>query len=344
MSSMHPSRHDLSSYEFRQQRRALQGPNTANFVRAMIFDYCCIALSVAAVILGWAMLNGIYFTGLLVTAWIVIASRQHALLVLMHDATHFLASDDHQFNDWLGELFTAAPMLVSLQTYRKDHLAHHQHTNTGDDPDWVRKLGQPQEAAYWKFPVQQNMLWFLSKVWARSVLYLLRSFRHLSGAGKSKPKVINPAATNLKRWRQGLYLSIALLLSLTGSWGWFALLWVAPMLLVLPMIMRLRSIAEHFALPYHNEFNGTRTIKANWLERFLFAPHNVGYHLDHHLVASVSFSVLPKLHATLQAEPAYRQHAHLNDGFVLGRNSLLADLRSQTLGRPMQDSVVVSRT
>ena len=96
-------------------------------------------------------------------------------------------------------------------------------------------------------------------------------------------------------------------------------------------------------LPYHNEFNGTRTIKANWLERFLFAPHNVGHHLDHHLVASVGFRSLPKLHATLQAEPAYRQHAHLNDGFVLGRHSLLSDLRTQTVGRPMQDPVVVSR-
>jgi fatty acid desaturase len=344
MSSMHPSRHDLSSYEFRQQRRALQGPDTAGFVRAMLFDYTCIAAAITAVIFGWANLSGASFVALLVTAWVVIASRQHALLVLMHDATHFLASDDHEFNDWLGELFTAAPMLVSLQTYRKDHLAHHQHTNTGDDPDWVRKLEQPQEAAYWKFPVQQNMLLFLGKVWARSVVYLLRSFRHLSGAGKSKKKITNPAAIKLKRSRQGLYLSIALLLTLTSGWGWFALLWLAPILLVLPMITRLRSIAEHFALPYHNEFNGSRTIKANWLERFLFAPHNVGHHLDHHLVASVSFRALPKLHATLQGEPAYRQHAHLNDGFVLGRRSLLADLRTQTVGSAMQHSIIVSRT
>lgn len=344
MSSMHPSRHDLSSYEFRQQRRALQGPDTAGFVRAMLFDYSCIAVAIAAVIVGSTILTGPSFAALLVTAWIIIASRQHALLVLMHDATHFLASHDHSFNDWLGELFTAAPMLVSLQTYRKDHLAHHQHTNTDDDPDWVRKLGQPEEAAYWKFPVQQNMLLFLAKAWARSVLYLLRSFRHLSGAGTSTSQTISPAAVNLKRWRQGLYLSIAVLLTLTGGWGWFALLWVAPMLLVLPMIMRLRSIAEHFALPYHNEFNGTRTIKANWLERFLFAPHNVGHHLDHHLVASISFSALPKLHATLQAEPAYRQHAHLNDGFVLGKKSLLADLRTQAASSPMQHPVVVSRT
>lgn len=345
MSSMHPSRHDLGSEEFRQQRRALQGPDTASFIRAMLFDYGCIALAIATVILGSASLTGAAFMGVLVAAMVVIASRQHALLVLMHDATHFLASANHDLNDWLGELFTAAPMLVSLKTYRKDHLAHHQHTNTNDDPDWVRKLGQPEEAAYWTFPVQHNMLLFLSKTWARSVLYLLRSFRHLSGAGKStQTNTTNPEATTLKRWRQGLYLGIALLLTLTGGWGWFALLWVAPILLVLPMIMRLRSIAEHFALPYHNEFNGTRTITANWLERFLFAPHNVGHHLDHHLVASVGFRALPKLHETLKAEPAYQQHAHLNDGFILGGNSLLGDLRTQALDGAMQHSVIVSRT
>lgn len=344
MSTLHPSRHDLRSYEFRQQRRALQGPDTAGFVRAMLFDYACIAVAIAGVIWGYHELAALPFTGLLVAAWVIIASRQHALLVLMHDATHFLASDNHELNDWIGELFTAAPMLVSLKTYRKDHLAHHQHTNTTEDPDWVRKLGQPEEAAYWKFPVQQNLLGFLAKTWARSVLYLLRSFRHLSGAGNNKTAANNTAATKLKRWRQGLYLSIAVALTLTSGWGWFALLWVAPILLVLPMIMRMRSIAEHFALPYHNEFNGTRTIKANWLERFLFAPHNVGHHLDHHLVASVGFRALPALHKVLQQEPAYRQHAHLNDGFVLGRRSLLADLRTQTVDSAVQNPIVVPRT
>lgn len=219
-------------------------------------------------------------------------------------------------------------MLVSMRKYRQDHLAHHRYANTDDDPDWVRKLGTESEARYWQFPVGGNGLGFLARSWVRSIQYLLRSFTHLSGSKKNSgsQSPTDPLSQWIGRLRIGFYLTVAVLLSVFGGWWAFALLWLAPILLVLPIIMRLRSIAEHFALPYRNELSGTRTIVCGALERFLFGPHRINYHLEHHLLASVSFSQLPALHEALMQQPAYRQQAHVNDGYLLGAASLRLDM------------------
>ena len=92
------------------------------------------------------------------------------------------------------------------------------------------------------------------------------------------------------------------------------------MLLVLPLIMRIRSIAEHFALQHDHPLRQTRTVRAGWLERLLIAPHHIGLHIDHHLAASVPFYQLPRLHSLLQECPDYRTNAHLNNGYFILRS------------------------
>ena len=306
-------------------RDALKGPRPGPLLRATLFDYAVLI----AVITTMVQLRGsVWFWVLLPLAWVVIAARQHALLVLMHEATHSLAHPKRWVNELWGEVLLGAPMLVSMRKYRKDHLAHHRHANTDADPDWLRKLGTAEEARYWQFPVTGNGFGFLARSWLRSIHYLLRSFTHLSNAKQDGPTAgkAEPLAVWVGRARIGLYLLVASLLTVFGGWGAFALLWMAPILLVLPIIMRLRSIAEHFALPYSNELNSTRTIVCGPVERFLFGPHRINYHLEHHLLASVSFSQLPRLHQALMQMPAYRQQAHLNDGYLVGAQSLRSDM------------------
>lgn len=315
----------LDSSAVNALRDRLKGPRPGPLLAAMLFDYA--VLSVA--IVGMLMLQGsIWFWAALPVAWIVIAARQHALLVLMHEATHSLAHPTRWVNEFWGEVLLGAPMLVSMRKYRKDHLAHHRHANTDADPDWVRKLGTPAEARYWQFPVPGNGFGFLARSWLGSIAYLLRSFTHLSNA-KQEPLATgspDPMSVWIGRARIGFYLAVVTLLTVYGGWWAFVLLWLAPILLVLPMIMRLRSIAEHFALSYRNDLTSTRTIVCGPLERFLFGPHRISYHLEHHQLASVSFSQLPQLHAALMQMPGYRQQAHVNDGYLLGQQSLRNDL------------------
>ena len=44
----------------------------------------------------------------------------------------------------------------------------------------------------------------------------------------------------------------------------------------------------------------TRSIDANWLERFLIAPLCGIYHFEHHLLPAVPYYNLPRLRAILQ--------------------------------------------
>jgi|TARA_B110000196_G_scaffold134074_1_gene116215 fatty acid desaturase len=76
------------------------------------------------------------------------------------------------------------------------------------------------------------------------------------------------------------------------------------------LVTRIRQIAEHAAVP--DQFNidvrfNTRTIYISPLERLLIAPHQISFHLEHHLMASVPIYNLRRLHELL-----------LNKGFYKG--------------------------
>ena len=44
----------------------------------------------------------------------------------------------------------------------------------------------------------------------------------------------------------------------------------------------------------------TRTTHASWLERLFIAPNRVNYHLEHHLLMTVPYFRLPRLHRLLR--------------------------------------------
>ena len=83
-----------------------------------------------------SILYAIFFlsgaTGLVVylVAVTVIASRQHALMVLTHDGIHKRLSRNLWFNDRLARYVAAFPIFISLAKWRFIHLDHHQSTHT----------------------------------------------------------------------------------------------------------------------------------------------------------------------------------------------------------------------
>ena len=68
-------------------------------------------------------------------AILVIGTRQHALAVLSHDATHFHVSRSKRLNDLLSNLLAAWPMAFSSSGYRRWHLQHHRTVGSDDDPE-----------------------------------------------------------------------------------------------------------------------------------------------------------------------------------------------------------------
>ncbi|RYZ85703.1 MAG: hypothetical protein EOO68_29880, partial [Moraxellaceae bacterium] len=79
------------------------------------------------------------------------------------------------------------------------------------------------------------------------------------------------------------------------------LLWPLAYLTPFPLFIRIRSMAEHAGMETSaSALTNTRTTKAGWIARALVAPINVNFHREHHLMASVPYFKLPKMHQILR--------------------------------------------
>ena len=235
-------------------------------------------------------------------AVVFVGARQHALLILMHDGVHYRLFRNRWLNDWVTEILLAWPNLISARAYRRNHFAHHLYLNTDKDPDWARKRENPD----WSFPKGWNYLLrlLLRDLSGLGAIVFLKTVRSVSAGDTSVGKGFTYS-------RYGFYFAIASILIWANLVGLFILYWCVPMFTWLMFIFRLRSIAEHSAINYHNENAATRTTCASLIERVFIAPKNVNYHIEHHLYPSVPFYRLPQLHALLLSKPGYRDAAHL---------------------------------
>ncbi|MCY1447736.1 Fatty acid desaturase [compost metagenome] len=71
-------------------------------------------------------------------------------------------------------------------------------------------------------------------------------------------------------------------------------------------------MAEHAGMQTSlTALTNTRTTRAGWIARSFVAPIHVNYHMEHHLMASVPYFKLPRMHGLLRdrghvpAPPSY---------------------------------------
>ncbi|MGE3806713.1 MAG: fatty acid desaturase family protein [Gemmataceae bacterium] len=249
-----------------------------------------------------------------VAAIAVVATRQNALLVLMHEAVHGRMVPSKSWGDLISNWFCAYPFFVSTEAFRRDHLAHHSNVNTDDDPDLQRKLRRPSE---WEFPkTKLELAALLLKDlcgrgladFASNFIFKLSSFRAAGEASRARFS----ASLELACY----YGLIAVCLTVSGLWLAFVFLWLVPFFTIVPILVRIRSIAEHFALPAETELNSTRNTLCPLWEQLVIAPHGINWHLDHHLFPSVPYYNLPLLHDVLLGVPEYQEMAAQANGYL----------------------------
>lgn len=240
-----------------------------------------------------------------------IGARQHAIGILLHEASHFRMLKNKKANDLVGELFLAFPLFVSVQRYRMSHLAHHRHMNTKFDPDWVSK-----ETPDWVFPKSRwAMFVMLLKILLGANMFWM--IRLIVNGGVSE------AATNKKKSSRAFvigrityYITLAGILTYFGWWMEFLLFWIIPLMTWMQFIFRIRAIAEHFGIESDDQlYTGARTTYPYWLEKVFLVSHKAWYHLEHHAYPSVPFFNLDKLHIELNKIPTFREQAHITRGY-----------------------------
>jgi fatty acid desaturase len=261
----------------------------------------------------------------------VVGSRQHALMTFVHEAAHYRISENKLFNDFIGNFFAAYPVLFSTSFYRKHHLAHHQYLNSESDPDVVRRKGQTQ----WQFPQNQSLFFktLVSKIFVGGYEWLyvtskISGLRTWNGPSDYARRILQ------SKLALSFFALIVGAIFLSPGFAMTCGYWMVALLVVVPLISHVRSVSEHWGLPWQHDLNDSRNILASPLELFFFGPHGVNLHLAHHLFPSVPFYHLPKLHAYLNKFEVYKDHAHNNSSYFLSERSVLNDIRSDIRAKP----------
>ncbi len=266
----------------------------------------------------------VFFTYLCAIA--IIASRQHALGILMHDGTHYRLFKNRVVNDVICDFFCSFPIGLSTNLYRREHIVHHQFVNTEKDP-YVQSMSQDRD---WDWPKTQfdclkviifDLLAINTSKWLNVLSHWMTSSNFFKVEAE-KPLVA-------QRERICFLSFVACLVGLlwiTGAWLQFLIFWIIPGYTFLAMFTRMRSVAEHLMLENEHELNRTRHVDGTWFERATIAPLYINYHIAHHLFPSVPFYNLPKLHERLMEEEEFRMKAKLVPTYLGLRNGVLGEM------------------
>jgi fatty acid desaturase len=241
-------------------------------------------------VIGLAMAMGTLWPVTIPLAVMVIGTRQLGLFILMHDAAHGLLHPNRRINDAVARWFCSS----SLGEYRPYHLQHHRYVQQAEDPD----LGLSAPFPISRASLKRKLLRDLSG----QTFYKQRIAPLLEASIKASP-LQRQSQELVRGWRFliGNALGFAVFAAVGLWWVWL-LLWLLPMATWLPLVTRIRNIAEHALVgrDQPDPLRQARTTQAGPVERALLAPYWVNYHLEHHLFTQVPCWRLPQAHALLR--------------------------------------------
>ncbi|MFK7905075.1 MAG: fatty acid desaturase family protein [Chitinophagales bacterium] len=248
-------------------------------------------------------------------ALFILGGKQLGCGILMHDASHHSVFSSAKVNDFVGKWFGAYPVFQDMLKYRPYHYRHHVTTGTEDDPDFLLARGYPTSRKSMLRKVLRDLTGITGIKTHIGLLMLHLEYLQYDKDGKLQRvsqknrtwmEFLQTALQNLS----GAVLSNGIIFALCYAVGAPALylLWVGAMLTTLQFSLRVRSIAEHSMVENsENPIRNTRTTYANWLERILFAPYHVNFHVEHHMLMAVPSYNLPKMHKLLKERGFYEK-------------------------------------
>jgi fatty acid desaturase len=244
----------------------------------------------------------------------VIGTRQLGLAILMHEAAHGGLHANKAINEWIGQWLCAVPVGADLASYRSYHLQHHKFTQQPEDPDL--SLSAP-------FPITKESFYrkairdLTGQTFVKQRLPLFLSlFKRSSGDDEiSHESFVSSGADKMARF---LCVNAVLfgLFWLAGAGIWFFGVWVFAMATWLPLVTRVRNIAEHACTSTGPDpFSQARTTRANPIERLFIAPYWVNYHAEHHFFMYLPCYRLPEAHRLLK-EKGFIRRVTVSPGYL----------------------------
>lgn len=245
-------------------------------------------------------------------ALFILGGRHLGLSILMHEASHRSLFAHRGINDFIGKWLCAAPTGGDLDKYRVHHMAHHAHTGTERDTDigLVRPFPISKRSLVRKLARDLFGITGLKRLFGLALI----NFGYVEYTASVDPKPIDQSGRSIADvFQTGLRNSFPPLLTNAILFGvlwavdhpWLYALWVISYLTTFSLFVRIRAMAEHACTGDTDDpFGNTRTTYANIFARLSVAPHRVNYHLEHHLLMTVPYFQLPRLHRVLRERGA----------------------------------------
>ena len=267
------------------------------------FDWCAIAAA-------WAVMALLDHPVVLAFGIVVVASRLHALGVILHDACHRHRRDDSRLW-WLVEAVAGWPITSTTEAMRYHHLRHHAASGTAKDP-YHGTVHAARPWLRWALTLRGVVLpfwWTLRAIVGPLALAIPRLrtaygrafLQDRSGTDLSRhAAVIACARADLGQ----LAAQLAVLVPAFAAGLPVVTFYLMPLMLAGVLNAR-RVVYEHAWLPSERHtrlqtWESTVDHDLGLLGNALFYPHNIGLHRIHHLYPMVSFVHLPRVARTVQ--------------------------------------------
>ena len=250
----------------------------------------------------------------LILALFLIGGQQLAFAIIMHDAGHYSLFNDKGLNTFIGNWFGGYLIFQDVKKYREYHLIHHITTGTNEDPDLLLTRGYPTSR---RSMIRKLLRDLTGQTGVKSLTGLI--MMHLGYLKYNLGGKIERIDQSKRSWSKFLYrffkdlggpltAQFIVFLILTFTIGpLYYLLWIGAYLTTFQLSIRIRSMAEHAMTDNDDPIRNTRTTYANWIEKLLFAPLNVNYHLEHHMLMGVPYYNLPRMHKLLLERGFYEK-------------------------------------
>ncbi|MEM6765609.1 MAG: fatty acid desaturase family protein [Bacteroidota bacterium] len=295
-------------YLTREERKLLLEKSALMAWKGIIFHYFWIIAAFT-----WVYVFPSIFS--IIIALLVIGGKQLACAILMHDTSHHAVFPQKRWNDLVGQWLGAFPIFNNMKAYRPYHYRHHVSNGLEEDPDLLLTRGYPtsRKSMFRKFFRDISGQTGLKALVGLVMMHLGYLAFNLGG----KVVSISQKDRNWKEFWHVFRVSllgplaantlIFILLTVLAS-PWLYLLWIGAYLTTFQLCLRIRSMAEHSVVEDREDpFKNTRTTKANFLERMLFAPYYVNYHAEHHMLMGVPPYKLPHMHRLLVSRNFYEK-------------------------------------
>lgn len=244
----------------------------------------------------------------------LIGTRYYGLFILGHDGMHRRIFQSGPRSELFTDLFLIGPIGMVCRVNARNHLDHHQHLASDDDPD-LHKHACFNKASRFEYVL------FLTGL--ASVVAVLRNLfvRPLQGREKAEEsRTVRYTPRDLAiifGWQIGLmagltaaigaarlgWTNISISSVLRAGWWAYPVLWILPVYLFAYLPNLIRSFVEHSHPENDDAADEHRliTFTSNPVERLVLSPMNMNFHITHHLWPSIPYYNLPRADAEVRA-------------------------------------------